>query len=220
MTFPPPSNTSPKPVLLVAEDGVGGFASTGSVANPINVTLVPPASNPAQLPQVEAHRAKYSASVTITRPSNVTPDYTAGDVIGIADAGTPANAGSAVLSLTALNAAAGRSSIIKVVLTIGLSAVPSGMANFRLHLYNASPTAILDNAAFDLVSGDRTKHLGYIDLVTPEDFGSTLFTQWSGISDFQLAAATTQLWGQLETRGGYTPASGTTYTLDVFAEAV
>lgn len=220
MTFPPPSNTSPKPVLLVAEDGAGGFVSTGSVAAPLQVQLAGGGGGGGTLPQVEAHRGKYSAYVTITRPSNVTPDYTAGDVVGIADAGTPANAGSAILSLTALNAAAGRSSIVKVVLTIGLSAVPSGMANFRLHLYNASPTAILDNAAFDLVSGDRTKHLGYIDLVTPEDFGSSLFSQWSGVSDFQLAAATTQLWGQLETRGGYTPASGTTYTLDVFAEAV
>jgi hypothetical protein len=90
------------------------------------------------------------------------------------------------------------------------------MGAFRLHLYMESPTAILDNAAFDLVSGDVGKYAGYIDLATPQDFGSILVTQ----ADYpgtliKLAAGSTSLFAELETRVAYTPASGTLYDLRV-----
>ena len=157
----------------------------------------------------------YRSTVTITRPSNTT-GYTAGDVIGIADSGTPANAGSAIHTLTTIGPSGGHIIIQSVELFIGLTAVTSGMAGFRLHLYSASPTAILDNAAFDLVSGEVASYEGFIDLPTPQDFGSTLYTQ----ADYpgrlvKLASASTSLFAELETRGTFTPASGTVYTLRV-----
>jgi hypothetical protein len=157
----------------------------------------------------------YRAAVTITRPSNTTT-YNAGDVIGVADSGTPANAGSAIITLPSIGPSGGYVLVQSVRLMIGLTSVTSGMAGFRLHLYTASPTAILDNAVFDLVSGEVANYAGFIDLPTPQDLGSTLVTQ----ADYpgtlvKLASASTSLFAELETRGGYQPASGTAYDLRV-----
>ena len=92
----------------------------------------------------------------------------------------------------------------------------SGMAAFRLHFYSASPTAIADNAVFDLVSGERANYVGFVDLATPVDFGSSLYTQ----TDYpgrliKLAAGSTTLYAELETKGAYTPASASTIDVRV-----
>ena len=157
----------------------------------------------------------FRAAVTITRPSNTT-GYTAGDVIGVADSGTPANAGSAIITLSDIGPSGGYVLVQSVRLIIGNTSVPTGMGAFRLHLYMESPTAILDNAALDLVSGDVGKYAGYIDLPTPLDLGSTIVTQ----ADYpgtliKLATGSTSLFVELETRSAYTPASGTLYDLRV-----
>lgn len=155
----------------------------------------------------------YRATVSITRPSNTT-QYTAGDVIGVADGGTPANAGSAIHALSAIGPSGGFVLIQSAALIFSDAAVISGMAAFRVHLYSASPTAILDNAAFDLVSGDRVSYVGYIDLPAPIDLGSSLYAQADSIGRLvKLAAASTSLFVQIETRGTYTPASGSTIEL-------
>jgi hypothetical protein len=149
----------------------------------------------------------YRSTATITRPSNTTP-YTAGDVVG--DTG-----GSAIISLSAAGPSAGFVIIQSVSLVFSDSAV-GGMGAFRLHLYSASPTAIADNAAFDLLSGDRDAYMGFIDLPTPADFGSTLYTQ----TDYpgrliKLGTASTTLFAELETRGAYTPVSASTVAIRV-----
>jgi hypothetical protein len=150
----------------------------------------------------------YRTTTTITRPSNTTA-YTAGDVVG--DTG-----GSAIISLSAAGPSAGFVIIQSVSLVFSDSAVPSGMGAFRLHLYSASPTAIADNAPFDLLSGDRATYMGFIDLPTPSDFGSTLYTQ----TDYpgrliKLGAASTTLFAELETRGAFTPVSASTVAIRV-----
>lgn len=175
-------------------------------ANPLYVTGGGTAGSPsANVTSVQGFA--YYPTVSITRPSNTTA-YDAGDVIGIADAGTPANAGSAIHSLTAAGPSGGTVIIIASEFEIDVSAVPSGMNNFRLHLYNASPTAILDNAAWDHAANDRTKYLGFIDLGTPVDQGSTLFVQAEQYKPVKLATGSTTLYAELVTVGGYTPTSG------------
>jgi len=157
----------------------------------------------------------FRAAVTIERPDNTT-GYTAGDVIGIADSGTPANAGSAIITLPSIGPAGGYILVQSVRLMIGATSVPAGMGAFRLHLYTASPTAILDNAAFDLVSGDVGKYAGFIDLPTPADFGSILISQLDYAGTLlKLAAGSSTLYAELETRGAYTPAAETLYDLRV-----
>jgi len=148
----------------------------------------------------------YRSTATITRPSNTTA-YTAGDVVG--DTG-----GSAIISLTSAGPSGGFVLVQSVSLVFSDSVVPSGMGAFRVHMYSASPTAIADNAAFDLVSGDRATYMGFVDLPTPADFGSSLYTQ----TDYpgrliQLAAASTTLFVELETRGAYTPVSASTVSV-------
>lgn len=144
----------------------------------------------------------------VVRPNNTTA-YTAGDVIG--DTG-----GSAIISLTSIGPSGGFILVQSVSLVFSDSSIPSGMGAFRIHLYNASPTAIADNAVFDLVSGDRDKYQGYIDLPTPVDLGSTLYSQ----TDYpgrliNLASASTSLFAKIETRAAYTPVASSTVTLRI-----
>ncbi len=158
------------------------------------------------------------ASLAITRPSNTTA-YTAGDVIGVADTTVAANAGSAILSFSLHGIASGQAMITGADLLLALTAVPSGMTSFRLHLYDAAPAAILDNAAWDLVTADRGSYLGYIDVGTPIDVGGTLFVQTDQINK-QITLKGGTLYGLLVTNGGFTPTSAAVYTVRLHAVGV
>lgn len=162
----------------------------------------------------------YRSAVSITRPSNTT-QYTAGDVIGVADSGTPANAGSAIHTMSNIGPSGGFVLLQSAALIFSDASVISGMAGFRVHLFSSSPTAVLDNAAFDLASGDRAGYMGYFDLPAPVDLGSTIYTQADSIGrQIKLAAASTSLFAEIETRGTYTPASGSTIELRISAMEV
>jgi len=150
----------------------------------------------------------YRSTVTITRPSNTTA-YTAGDVVG--DTG-----GSAILTLSSIGPSGGFILIQSAALIFSDSTVPSGMGAFRVHFFNASPTAIADNAPFDLTSGERALYMGYIDLSAPQDLGSTIYTQVDYPGRLiKLAADSTTLYAEIETRGAYTPVSASTVELRV-----
>ncbi len=135
-------------------------------------------------------------STTVTRPANVTA-YTANDVVGGA------------ITFASIGASAGYVTIMGADLRYDVAAVPSGMAGMRLYLYSVTPpSASADNAAWDLPSGDRTSFMGYIDLGTPVDLGSTLYTQVDNLNrQVKLGAGETALYGYLVTAGGYTPAA-------------
>lgn len=157
----------------------------------------------------------YEATVTFTRPSNTTP-YDALDVIGAADAGTPANAGDARFELTNIGPAGGYVFLTDVLHRIDVAALPSGMGAFRLHFFNAQPTAILDNAAFNLVAADRAKYLGFVQINTPDDLGDTLWSEnVQRNKRVKLADGLTSLWVELQTLNGYTPTSAAVKTLRV-----
>lgn len=146
-------------------------------------------------------------SVSVTRPSNTTA-YDAGDAIGAADAGTPANPGTAIMEFANIGPSAGVVMITDVILEIDVASLPSGMSGFKLRLYNASPGAILDAATWDLSSaGDRGKYLGHIPLSTPTDVGSTLLSENTQVNKVvQLAG--TSLFAVLTSDAGFTPTSG------------
>jgi hypothetical protein len=150
----------------------------------------------------------FRSTATITRPSNTTA-YTAGDVVG--DTG-----GSAILTLINAGPSGGFVIVQSASLIFSDSSVPSGMGAFRVHFYSASPTAIADNAAFDLVSGERATYMGYIELPTPQDLGSTIYTQVDYPGRLlKLAAASTSIFAEIETRGAYTPVSASTVELRI-----
>jgi len=160
----------------------------------------------------------YSPNLAFTRVAD-TNAYAAGDVIGINAAGSP---GSAIHTLLTAGPSAGEILIEAASLRIDLAAVPANMTSFRLHLFDAAPDAVLDNAAFDLASaGDRGKYLGFIDLGAPLDLGSTLLAQVDNVNKrVKLAAASTSLYGVLQTNGGYTPTSAESFKLQLRTRAV
>lgn len=150
----------------------------------------------------------YGGQIQFTRPSNTTA-YDALDVVG--DTG-----GSAILTLPNAGMRGGAVQIQSVSLTVGVSSVPSGMAAFRLHAFVSSPTAIADNAPFNLAVADVSRYRGFVDIPAPVDFGEVLFAQ----SDYagrmiRLGDGSTDLFFILQTIAAYTPSSATVYTLRV-----
>lgn len=136
----------------------------------------------------------YLSDITVTRPANATP-YTAGDVIG------------GVIEFTTIGPAGDHVLITSSDLAYNVANLPAGMGSLRAHIYSATPpSALADNAPWDLPSGDRASYLGYMDLGTIADVGSTLYVQADQIKQYKLAAASTSLWGYVVTNGGFTPA--------------
>lgn len=175
--------------------GIGGTAdaaatpgSTGSLSAKLRAIS-------GQLPLTSAG----SVQITITRPANVTP-YTAGDCVGAAAA--------ALTFATGLTSGQ-RAMIVGADLMPQIAAVATGMSTFRLYLYNVTPpSALADNAAWDLSSVDRASFLGYLDLGTVVDLGSTCFVQNDNLPSkaIQLSGSA-NLFGYLVTNGGFTPAN-------------
>jgi len=151
------------------------------------------------------------AVINLTRTAD-TNAYAAGDVVGSAT-----SSGGGILTITNAGPVAGNGQVLFTTtrLAVNLSAVPSGMTSFRLHLYSSSPgSAYADNAAWDLPSGDRSAYLGYIDLGTPVDVGSTLFVQQTG-QNVQVTEPAGTLYGYLVTNGAYTPSSGDVFKISL-----
>ena len=145
-----------------------------------------------------------AASVSTTRPANTTA-YTAGDVVGASTSVTSA------LSFTGLTA--GEMMITSSQFMINDTAILSGETTYQLHLYSATPgSAYVDNAAWDLPSGDRSTYLGYITLGAPVLMGaSTLYVE-NNILNKQITLTGTTLYAYLITNGGYTPESGRVFS--------
>lgn len=148
--------------------------------------------------------------VTFTRTAD-TAAYAANDVIGINNAGA---AGNAIHTFTLVGPLGNNLLITGADLSIDLAAVTAGMTGFELHIYAVSPTAILDNAAFNLVAADIAKHIAVIPLGVPVDYGTLLYTSAENLNkQVKLDAALTSFFAELVTLGAWTPASGTTFQM-------
>lgn len=78
---------------------------------------------------------------------------------------------------------------------------------WRLYLYGVTPpSAYADDAAWDLPSGDRASYLGYIDLGTAVDLGSTQWVQTAGINK-SIKLSGTSVFGYLVNLTTLTPAA-------------
>lgn len=166
-------------------------------------TLAPQYSNGTQWIDLMSQTAV--ATATVTRAANVTA-YAANDVVG------------SVLTFSSLGQTGNnRIAIANLDVIYNIAAVASGM-NFRLYLYSASPpSAYTDNAAWDLPSGDRSVYLGYIDIGTPQDLGSTLVSQIDAINKI-LALTSADLYCYLVTLSAFTPAANSeTYTARLYS---
>lgn len=192
---------------LAANAAITALYTVGGASADITLTRTIPAANDATL-----NISLDNGTCTGITPAASSADTTAGSL-------TSANAGTAILTFENIghNTNALRY-ITDVNLRWDVSAVPSGATSFRLHLYNASPTAVVDNAAFDLVSGDRTKYLGYIEIAAPVDMGATLYSQNASVNKLiALAPDTRAIYGVLQTIGGYTPAASEVFKIELNA---
>lgn len=178
------------------------MATMGQPVQLVDKTLTPiTALNP-----LTTGSALTAVSASFTRP-NDTNAYSIGDVLANATDGT-------ATYLTFSSTPSDSIMILGASIRIDVASVPAGMGVFRLHLYSSAPTAIADNVAFDLASGDRSKYLGFIEIVTPEDLGSTLWGQTDSINAaFKLATGITSIYAMLETRAAYTPTAQSVATI-------
>lgn len=88
---------------------------------------------------------------------------------------------------------------------IAHSAIIAGETSYRLHLYSITPpSALADNAAWDLPSGDRESYLGFVDLGTPVDVGASLHVQSTQINKQITVPSGGRLYAYLQTIGGFT----------------
>lgn len=177
----------------VAYRNSSNIAQAVDTSNPLPVVAFPPTT---------ASTAGYSASASKTRPNDTNAYAALAVVCESASAGT-------VWTFSGIGPSGGGKVIIDAMtLEIDVSAIPSGMGAFRLHLYSTAPTAINDNAAYDLPSGDRAKYLGYVETPTPLDLGSTLWSETEALGfpiRKQVTLASSTLYGILQTVAAYTP---------------
>jgi hypothetical protein len=110
--------------------------------------------------------------------------------------------------LTGIGPRSGGLMLVKYsILEVHHTALIASEAAYELHFYNVTPpSALADNAAFDVPSGDRASYLGKISLGTPVDLGSTLWVEtaqnkWLDIPK----AALGNLYAYLVTVGAFTP---------------
>ena len=143
----------------------------------------------------------FTASATFTPAA---ASHTAGDSVGVAaefvlkdnQGGTP-SPGSTI-------------NIISASMRIDGATVET--TAWRLHMFSVTPpSALADDAAFLLASGDRASYLGYIDLSQVIDLGDTLFIEMPNINKI-VTLTGTSLFGYL--------VNGTTLTPQAVAHVV
>lgn len=157
-----------------------------------------------------AENVTFTSRATVTRPAD-TSAYTALDVIG------ESTANSGAIEFKNISPLCCPIYITSLNLRIDASAIPAGMANFLLYLYEISPASKLaDNAAFSLVAADRSTYLGKIRIPTPVDEVATLAIDLDGINK-QVKLAGSSLFAYLVTEGGYTPVASTVHTITLHA---
>jgi hypothetical protein len=124
----------------------------------------------------------------------ISPGYSAGDIMEGAKAFSligPSTGGAILITNTRLR--------------VDASAVQSGETSYTIHLYTVTPpSALADNAAWDLPSGDRASYVGSIALGTVVDVGSTLFVEQTGLTKQIVVPAGGSLFGYLVTNGAFT----------------
>ncbi len=136
--------------------------------------------------------------------------FAAGDVVGV-------GGGAAPIQFTGIASGAASIKIMSASLEIARSALISGESSYRLYLYNVTPpSALADSVPFDLPLGDRAAFLGYIDLGTIVDIGSTLYCEVNNLNKV-VKTASANIFGYLVTNGPYTP-TAVAYKLTLGAE--
>ncbi len=195
---------APLPVsgTVTANAGSGTMAVSGPLTDAqMRATSVP----------VSGSTGGYTArsSVEITRPANTTA-YAARDAI------SSSTSAPAILEFTGCaRVSAGSGYVVGARLQTDQAA---NVAAYRLHLYDATQTAINDNSAQTVLYANRVSYLGYLDFGAAGTDGSDTALAQSIDRPFPFVAAGTSLFGMLETLSAFTPASGQKFYLRLYVE--
>lgn len=142
------------------------------------------------IPTFNIFNTGFSASATFTPAA---ASHVAGDVHG----------GAQVFSLSAPSGS--RIKINSVSLEIDTGTIET--TAWTLHLYSVTPpSALADDAAWDLPSGDRASYLGSVSIAQVVDLGSTLWIESHNIGK-QIKLAGTGVYGYLVNGTTLTPAN-------------
>lgn len=132
----------------------------------------------------------FSSSATFTPAAT---SHVAGDCNG------------AAAEFTLMGPSAGR--VLITAASIRIDGATAEATAWRLHLYNVTPpSALADDAVWDIASGDRASYLGYIDIGTAIDVGATQYVENVDIRK-QVKLAGTSLFGYLVNLTTLTPAN-------------
>lgn len=114
----------------------------------------------------------YSASATFTPAA---ASHLAGDANGTAQE---------FKLLDRLGGAIPAGSTIRITsATLQINGATIETTAWRVHLFNVTPpSALADDAAFTLASGDRASYLGYVDLSQVVDLGDTLYIDMQNLN--------------------------------------
>lgn len=164
--FAPVTESNPLPITGAGTAGSPG-TTVMTVQGVAGGTPVPTADSstaaagaPSTTAVLSTQGYGFLGTSTVTRGANQTP-YTANDVVGGA------------LTIANVGPTSGDVLITSLRMILNITAIPSGMTSFTLHMYNATPpSAIADNSPFTLGSGDRGNYLGHIDNLTPTLLGT------------------------------------------------
>lgn len=128
-------------------------------------------------------------------------------------------AAGAILSFASLGAIGDLICILGARMKYSANAVPLGGTGYRLHLYNASPTAIADDAAFNVPATDQAKYMGYISISALVDVGDTCIVVENNVN-FTCKLAGTGIFGILQCMAAETPAANAVFTIILNSVAV
>lgn len=167
--------------------GTDAYMGIGAGGGPVDIpTVIAVPVNPDGSVSVTAVRA----SATFTPAASA---HAAGDVVGAAaEFALAANSGGHLMITTA---------------SIMIEGGNAEATAWRLYLYGVTPpSALADDAVFDLPNGDRASFLGYVDLGTAADLGST---QWAEVTQLNkhVKLTGTSLFGYLVCLSALTPAA-------------
>lgn len=161
------------------------------------------------------------ATSTITRPSDTT-QYTSGDLV--ANSTTAGSVAALTFPVSRLPGDFAKGEIVGCRIQKSTNAATS--AAFRLHLFSVVPTftSAGDNSAISSVVVASAKgYLGYVDVAAMTGFSDVAWGTGAPDNSRQRlvyfgAAAADALYGVIEARGTYTPASAEVFTVTLFVE--
>jgi hypothetical protein len=157
----------------------------------------------------------FSANYTFTRPNDTTA-YTINDVIG-----DVARGATLIFNFAPIVPASGAEVVIDAVrFEHDTTALVSTEASHAIAFYNRPPpSALADNAAYDVTANDRASYQGVLTVGTPVDIGSTLYVEISN-QNKRVSLLTPNLYAYLTTAAGYTPVALDVYRLWIYGRLI